>query len=257
MNSNLVNLLTDLGFPQEAIQAALNRQSWKFAPTTIDEMIYDCEFCEECETFHPFWIGFGFSIDKSETICLRVNSWSCDFDGDWENTDSTSVQTIEEFQKATYVDWDVILKHWDEYYQYVVESGQDPLDIFPSHKVEEQNWTVFLKNSAAGIKLVSAQKISPEKTTVIKNLNLPKELLEFCQTDQHYIVDSSLGTTVAELLPKLQLETIKTGVLDINTEALQDGGIAIQICISVPRDPTVIRQELIRSATEAVQAKNY
>lgn len=115
----------------DALNALLNGGQWEWSPDCAIDGILIPNYCggsDGCTTYwHSVWYVLGIRIEDGH---LYETVQSCDSDGNWEFEEECDVDDpyYEEWIKS--YDWSVHKQAMQEYYQWVLENGEDPLGQF-------------------------------------------------------------------------------------------------------------------------------
>ena len=117
-------------FGEEAQKALRTGGEWEYVPESIDAgnfFPYCCGDKECCVQWHKQWVMVGYKIRKGRMFEV---AHTCDNDDNWEADDSHDVDLPgwKEWQRI--YDYDASRKAMVDYFRFVVETGEDPLDEF-------------------------------------------------------------------------------------------------------------------------------
>jgi hypothetical protein len=117
-------------YGDDALNALQNGGKWEWSPECVSEGIFMPYNCGDdgCKTkWHGNWYVLGIRIEDGH---LYETVQSCDSDGNWECQDECDVDDphYEEWKKQ--YDWSEHKRIMQEYSEWVVRHGKDPLDEF-------------------------------------------------------------------------------------------------------------------------------
>ena len=142
---------------------------------------FDIPYCEIDNFDSLTWYVSTYSCEEAKTgkACWHVME---NRDGDWCDIEETDLPTVKDRHEA-----------WMDYYQYCIDIGADPLNIFliPKSRKINEAWKVWLSPTIAGVRLVKIRRgnkiydCNNLPTYVEEFLNLNKKTLILRDFERH------------------------------------------------------------------------
>lgn len=102
-----------------------------YEPETAEAFDWFPYYCKDCDTYHNMWAGYGFENVGGE---IMVTEWTCDGDGDWVCDGGFPLEEFDARQDQAAKESIICA---NDYYEFVAETGTDPLGEFFSVKSVE------------------------------------------------------------------------------------------------------------------------
>ncbi len=131
-------------FGEEAKDAFFNGGTWDWSPDCAIDGMFIPDYCggsDGCTRYwHEQWFITGYRIEDG---VLYETIQSCDSDGNWEFEDECDVDDPELEEWRKHHSYEVACNIMQEYYEWVLEHGDDPLrQFFISHTYKQTHEVV-------------------------------------------------------------------------------------------------------------------
>lgn len=141
--------------PEEARNAYRNGGEWEWSPRCAESRPRPY-FCDDCDTWHKFWIERGIEIEGRGVYRVYYH---IDQSGDWENVARVEWGSERHEELAEHYSREDLDEAWDEYYRWCAENGSDPLGEFMVDRKETVPWRLCCAEVSGGVKLEGARRL--------------------------------------------------------------------------------------------------
>ena len=112
----------------EALMAytGISAHHWEYQPDNIEAGTQFVYFCSDCDKFHTKWAVEGWRVSRGR---VEHAFWIVDTDGNWDCDSCDVDDSIHETFVSSFT-FGALDSSWIEYYEEVLETGEDYFGIF-------------------------------------------------------------------------------------------------------------------------------